>query len=196
MVEQLCRRRQQLRGHRLAADDHVERGFHAHRARQALGATPTRQQAQLHFRQCDLRAFGCDAVVAAESEFQPATHASAGNRGDHRLAALLDGLDDAMQMRFGSHLRAAEFLDIGTTGEQAVVAREDHNLHGGIGFRPIQPGDDFAAGGVVEAVDRRVTEGEDGDVALRLVMTAHGVLGFGGRKRERVAACWRWLASP
>jgi hypothetical protein len=57
-VEQLLPRRlgEQFTGHRLAADDHVQGILETEHARQALRAAGARDQADLHFRQRDLRA--------------------------------------------------------------------------------------------------------------------------------------------
>src|SRR5690606_39282408 len=51
-------------------------------ARQAHGAAEARVDAQLHFRQTDLGAFGHDAVVRGQAHFQAATQGDAVD-GDH-----------------------------------------------------------------------------------------------------------------
>ena len=81
---------QRLRGaDRIAADDHLDREFRADRARQALRAAGTRQQAELHFGQAEPGVLGGDAEMAAERDLEAAAERGAVNRGDDRLRRVL-----------------------------------------------------------------------------------------------------------
>jgi hypothetical protein len=81
--------------------------------RQALGAASARQQAQLHFRQRDLRARHGDAVVAAQRQFQAAAHAHGMDRRHHRLGRALGGGNQGVQAGLGQRLGGIEFFDVG-----------------------------------------------------------------------------------
>ena len=139
-VEQLLARhlREQLALHRLAADDHVQRGLDADHARQALRAAGARQEAELHLGQRDLRARRGDAVVAAERELEAAAHADAVDRGDDRLGARLERARSRVS-RFGS---ASAFgvpnsLDVGAARERLAGAGDDDRLDRRVGLAPL-----------------------------------------------------------
>ena len=84
-----------LRGHRVAADDHVDRSLDADEARQALGAAGARQQPQLDLRKSERRVRGGDPVVRGHRQLEPPAETDAGYRRDDRLGARLDRGDDA-----------------------------------------------------------------------------------------------------
>ena len=73
----------------LAADDDVERRFHADQPRQALGAAGARHDPQGHLRQAEPGARGGNADVAGERHLEPAACGDAVDGGDHRLARRL-----------------------------------------------------------------------------------------------------------
>ena len=101
--------RQQLALHRLAADDHVQRGLDAEHARQALRAAGAGHQAELHFGQRDLRARRGDAVVAAERQLQAAAHARrCGSRRRPAWCSLSSAAITRQQVGLGERLRRAE----------------------------------------------------------------------------------------
>mmetsp|Transcript_21061 Transcript_21061/g.81577 ORF Transcript_21061/g.81577 Transcript_21061/m.81577 type:complete len:639 (-) Transcript_21061:1062-2978(-) len=176
LVEQLLARnhRQHLGLDRLTADDHVQRRRHAQRARQALRAAGTGQQAQLHFRQRDLGARLRHAVMAAQAQLQATAHADAADGRDHRLAAVLDDADQAQQIGLGQRLGAAEFLDVGTAREGLAGTGDDEGRDGRIGFSALHAGRHGRAGRKPQAVDRRVVERDHGDGAANFVMGCHG----------------------
>ena len=157
---------------RLAADDHVERGLDAEHARQALRAAGARQQAELHFRQRDLRARRGDAVVAAERQLEPAAHADAVDRGDDRLGARSRARGSRCS-RFGSASALGEpnSRDVGAARERLAGAGDDDRLD-----RRRRRGARRArrrcrdARRVAQAVDRRIVQRDDGDVAAHLVV--------------------------
>ena len=122
--------------------DHVERVLETDQPGQPLRAAGAGQQAELHFRQRDLRARRDDAEVAAERQLEPATHADAADRGDHRLGAALDDADHGAQERLRRHLRRAEFVDVGAARKRLGRSDEHDRLDAGIGFRLLDAGDD------------------------------------------------------
>jgi hypothetical protein len=141
LVEQ-ARAGQFLRHHRRARHDHVECGFEADCARQTLRAAGARQDAELHFRQRDLRAVRCDPVVSAKREFQTAAHRDAVDCGDHRLRAAFDSLDDRVQRRFLGCLGGIEFGDVRAARKGFAGARQHDGLDGRIVLRALDPFDD------------------------------------------------------
>ena len=171
--------------HGFAADDHVQRGFQAQQARQALRAAGAGQQAELDFGQGD-RSLGRDhAVVAAHGQLQAAAHADRMNRRDHRLGRLLEHLDHRQQMRLLRRALGAEFGDVGAARKGLARTRDDDRLDAGIGIRLVHPLDDGPARGQAQAVDRRIVQRDDGDGAVLLVVSAHAVVPCGMEKNDR-----------
>ncbi|MNQ70654.1 hypothetical protein D3C85_852980 [compost metagenome] len=156
-----------------ARDDHVQRMLQADHARQALRATGAGQQAQLHFRQRDLRALGGHAVVTAQGQFQPATHGHRVNRGHDRLGGCLHGADHRMQRRLLRGLRRVEFADVGAARESLAGAGDDDGLDGRIVQRTGQAFDDAQPGAVTQAVDGGIVERDDGNAVLNLILRCH-----------------------
>src|SRR3546814_9583366 len=68
----------------LAAGDPFDRIVGADQARQAHGATETRKQAELGFRQADLRGRAHHAIVGRQRHLEAATERDAVDRGDAR----------------------------------------------------------------------------------------------------------------
>ena len=100
LVKQLLARQrgQHFALDRLAADDHVECGFHTHHTWQALRATRAGNEAELDFRQGHTGAWGGNTVVRAQGQFQATAHT-------HRVDGCNDGFgrvfecqDDAEQI--------------------------------------------------------------------------------------------------
>ena len=107
----------------LAGHDHVERRLDADRARQPLRAAGARQQAELHLGQRQRGRGARDAVVASERQLQPAAHADAVDRRDHRLGAVFGDADHRMQRGLGARLRRVELADVGAAGERLALRR-------------------------------------------------------------------------
>jgi hypothetical protein len=147
---------QLLGGNDGPGNDHVERRLRPEQARQALRAAGAGQDAELHFRQRDLRAGHGDAVVAAERQLEAAAHAGAADGGDDRLGGRLDDADHGVEVRFGQRLGRIELADIGAAGEGLGAADQHDGLYGRVGHRFVEAGDEAAAQLVAEAVDRRV----------------------------------------
>ena len=190
-VEQLLagRRGQQFALDRLAADDHVERRFHAQHARQALRAAGAGDQADLDFGQRDQRTRRHHAVVAAQRQLQPAAHAHGVHRGHHRLAAGLEGRNHRQQVGLGGGGGFVELGDVGTAREGLARAGDDDGRHRGIRLGLLQAIGNALAGGVTQAVDGGVVERDDGNVAADVVMGCHGKsfrLGTGCKRVARV----------
>ena len=152
-----------------------ERGLHADHARQALRAAGARQQAELHFRQRDLRARQRHAVVAAQRQLQAAAHAHAVDRGDHRLGRP----SSACGSGCAGSARASAFGEpnsrMSAPPENALPAPVmTIGLDGRVVLGALQAPRRRRCGSPAEAVDRRVVQRDDGDVVLDLVIGAHG----------------------
>ncbi|MCY1231944.1 hypothetical protein D9M72_444110 [compost metagenome] len=175
LVEQLLARQagEQFALHRLAADDHVQGGFHADHARQALRATGARQQAELDFRQCHAGAGSGHAVVAAERQLEAAAHAHGVDGCDDGLGRGFEREDHAQQVGLLQRLGRAEFLDVRTARERLAGAGDDDGLDGAVGIGLGQAVGDADACREAETVDRRVGQGDHGDIAEHFVFSRH-----------------------
>ena len=187
LAEQLLARQhgQHFAHHGLAADNHVECGFHTQYTRQALGAAGAWQQAQLDLGQRHGRAGGGNAVMASQRQLQPASHANAVNRGDHRLGRQVQLLDDRNQMRLAVGIFLAELGDIGSAGEGLAGAGNDDGLDGVIRQSLAQTLNHTSSGGQIQAVDRRVVQGNDGDGSVHFVFSSHAVVPCSINRKER-----------
>ena len=124
-----------------------------------LGAAGARQQAQLHFRQTDLRALVGDAMMHAQRQFQPAAQGQALDRRDHRLGAALECGDHRGQRGLHARFGLVELADVGAAGKRACAAGDHDGLHRRIVQRPRQCFQQSAARGQAQAIDRRVVAG-------------------------------------
>jgi hypothetical protein len=64
--------------------------------------------------------------MAAERQFQSAAQGMAVDRGDHRLGAGGEGIDDRVQRRL--YVGLAEIADVGA-GDECLAAADDHQRH-------------------------------------------------------------------
>ena len=147
-----------LRAHVLALQQIHQRRLNAHQARQALGATGARKQADHDFRQAqrDLGIVGNHPVMAGEDEFEPAAQRQAIDGRRHRFAAgfqiaqQLVEAEDAVEQR--GHLalafrgsaapeQRAHALQVGPGHEAAGLAAYEHGaLDGFVGLQPLDGG--------------------------------------------------------
>jgi hypothetical protein len=162
-----------LRGHRIAADDHVDGHVEWHHPRQALRAACAGNQPELDLRQCDLRARRRHPVMAAERQLETPTHAYRMDGGDDRLGGAFDPADDGAEVRFGKRLGRVELADVGATGEGLARAGDDDRRDCRIGLRLAHAFHDAGAQLMAETVDRRIRQRDDRDAVLG------GVLGLG-----------------
>ena len=147
-----------------AAGDHFERLLDARDARQALGAAGAGEQAQFDLGNAQLGGGNRDPIMAAERDLEPAAQGGAVDRGDHRLGAGFDPVDDFGQPRH--HRRLAEFGDVGA-GEEGLALAADHDrLDRVIGFGFLDRRDQPLADRGAERVDRRIVAGDDQDVVM------------------------------
>ena len=112
-LEQLC-------GHSLARNNHVQGRLHANDAGQTLGATCAWQQANLHFWQGQLGARCCHTEVATQHQLQPTTHAGATHGGNDGLGGGLHDVDDIQEIGLGTDCRRSKLAHIGATREQLL----------------------------------------------------------------------------
>ena len=173
---------------RIAGDDHVERLGCANRPRQTLGATRTRQQAEVDFRQADLGARQTDTVVASQGQFVAATQRQACHRGDHRLGGVFDQTDQVVKAGLGKGLGRIELADIGAAREGARCAGQHDGGDGGLGQRTADAGIDTDAKIESEAVNRRIVHRDDGDIAILAIVGLSHV----GFLDEIERSCFLW----
>ena len=187
LVKQLLagQRCQQFALHRLTADDHVQRGFHAQHARQTLRAAGAGNQAQLDLGQRNAGARRGDAVVAAQRQFQPAPHGHAVHGGDHRLGGVFQGQDHAQQVRLLQRFGRAKFADVGTARKGLAGTGNHDGLDRGVVIGAVQAGGNALARGQAQTVDRRVVQRDDGDLAVYLVFSGHERLPCDGCGRKK-----------
>ena len=158
------------------------------------------QQAELDLGQADLGAgdVGDDPVVAGERDLEAAAQRRAVDRGDDRLAELLE----PAELRLHPGALVVERLRVGLGGLHQVVevgAGEEGLLRRGdddagdvvaLGLEPVDGGVHRLDVGGVHGVGRgvRVVEGEDDDAVVALLV-ADRALGIGrdGRGGQRVA---------
>src|SRR5512135_1263371 len=169
--------------YRVAGGHHLDRFGGADHARQALRAARAGQDAELYFRQADLRLGQRDAVVAAECELEPAAEGEAADRRDqglfHRVLLLVD------HRQVGRRHLLVELADVGAARERLFAADDDHRLHRGVGLGLPQAFHDAGAQRVAQAVYRGVVEGDDGDaVAYRMGRSVDHARVFGLDERS------------
>ena len=141
-----------IRLDRLAAGDPLDGIVGADQARQAHGAAEAREQAQLGFRQTDLRGGAGHAIVGRQRHLEAAAQGDAVDDGDGRERQVLDrgehlvGLDGpARDLFLGGLELAAELGDVGADDEDVLGAGHEQALEvAGLGQR-------FAAGARIHA---------------------------------------------
>ena len=138
--------------------------------------------AQLHLGQGHAAAGGGDSVVRTQRQLQAATHAHAVHGRDHRLGGVLDADDDGQQVGFLDRLGRAELADVRAARKRLAGTGQHDGLDRGVVLGLLQRFDDGLAGGQAQTVDRRVVQRDDGDVAVDLVLSGHGI--SSGVKRE------------
>ena len=133
---------------RLAGQDHLrgERGTD-HRG-QPLRAAAAGQAADADLGQGEARAGRRDPQVAGERKLEPATEGQAVDGGNHRLAELVERLDDARTLRIGRR-RGAE---VAARAERTAGACKHHHAHGWIGIESGEGRGQFRAHVVVDGV--------------------------------------------
>jgi hypothetical protein len=105
--------------------------------------------------------------TAGQRQLEAAPQAGARDRGDGRLGAAFEAVDQREEIRLGDHLGRIEFLHIGAAGEEFLSADEDDRLDSGIRFRLGELDGDALSHGVRQSVDRGIIELDDGYVAVR-----------------------------
>ena len=153
-----------LRGDGVAGRGHLQRLADSGDARQPLGAAGAGQEAELDLGHAQLRRRDGDPVMAGERDLEAAAEGGAVDRGDDRLGAILDDVDDLGEHR---HLhRLAELGDVGAGEEGLALADDHHRLDRLVAVRLLDRLDQPLAHRMAERVDRRVVRGDDEDVAV------------------------------
>jgi len=121
-----------------AGEDQLERPAGADEARQPLRAAVTGDDAQLRFRQPHHRVVAGEPHVAGERQLAAATESVAVDRGDHRLAALLEQvhhrLPEARDVLGRAGRERSQFIDVGAGDERLLaLPGEDQRPLGGVG---------------------------------------------------------------
>ncbi len=119
--------------HLLAGQHQIERLGHPDEARQTLGTTGARQQAQLHLGQAEhrLAVIGDHPAMTGQCQLQPAAEAGAVDGGDHRDGQRLDlGKDHLPFPRQRLGILGAgtgrQHADVGA-GDEGVLLAGDHH---------------------------------------------------------------------
>ena len=149
---------------RIAGQDHRHRLVEADEARQALGAAGAGDQAELDLGQAEPCARRRHPEMAAERDFEAAAERRAVHRGDHRLFARLDRRDHVERGRLSRRL--AELADVGAGNEGAPGADDDDRGGAGIRPRPRHRIDETGPQREAQRIDRRIVDGDDGDIAV------------------------------
>ena len=105
--------------------------------------------------------------MGRQRQLEAAAETGAGDRGNNRLGASLDLVDELTQSRIGAARGRAELPDVGAAGEQTSRAGEDDRADVGIEPGALEGLSQPGADGVREAVDRRVREGDDRHAAVQ-----------------------------
>ena len=121
-----ARRQRLLAPHRIAGEDHPEGPAPSDEAREPLGAAVSRDDAELHFREPELRLRPGNPQVTGEREFKPAAERETADRGDDRLPRPLDGAHDFLappgDLERRLRCQIPEFGDV-RPGDEGPVAR-------------------------------------------------------------------------
>jgi hypothetical protein len=149
---------------RIAGDDHLERLLGPDQARQSLGAASPGEKAELDLGQADARRRDGDTEMAGQCHLEPAPECRPVQCRDDRLwhgFYRADDLAEPWRLR-----RLAEFSDIGARKKGASGTSDHHRLD-----RRVVPGlakrlGEPRANLVLERVDWRVVNGDDGDLAV------------------------------
>ena len=70
-------------------------------------------------------------------------------------------------------LGRAKFADVGAAREGFACAGQHNGHHSGVSQRLLHALGDALAGGQAQAIDRRVVEGDNGNIAVNLVVGSH-----------------------
>ncbi len=151
-----------LGGNRLARGDDIQRCFHAHQTRQTLGATRTRQNTQMHFRQAHLGRWHRDPAMAGQSGFKPPAQSRAKDGCHHRLFTVFQQVEDLVETRLAERL--AQFGNVGTGKEGAARAGQHNALHLRVSDQGLQPVKQGRTHRVAQRIYRRAVDGQNPDL--------------------------------
>src|SRR5438094_454808 len=160
-----------LRPLHFSREDHVERRARTDQARQPLAAARGRQHAQLHLGQTELRlgVVGSDAVMAGQSELEPAAQARAVDPDGDRLGKARHALEQCLTLggqplRFGSRRERDKFFDVRAGDEVVRLPREKRDrLHGLVALQRLEGGEEVRLYGARDLVDRLALQVECDD---------------------------------
>jgi hypothetical protein len=167
-----------------ARHQHLNRGVHAHQARQALRALGPRNDAEVHLRQPHLPARHGDAVVARHRELEPPAQCGAVKRHHHGHAAVLDAREQVVHVGRAARTTPGyrlQALDIRPCREGPSSALDDEGIGSrvsvGLSHGALEAADDVRR----EGIDGRVVDADDGHRGVtRLDVQVTGYL-----RRER-----------
>ncbi|MNS90142.1 hypothetical protein D3C72_1241780 [compost metagenome] len=134
-----------------------------------MRAATAGNQAKIDFRQAKARIASGDTIVAAKGQFKASAQRYTVDSCDHRLWALLDQGNDVPGHRPGLRCGGVELTDICPAREPFSRAHE----YGGVNVRVFHEAlyacVDATAASVVQAVYRRIIDGDDGHAILHVV---------------------------
>ncbi len=159
----------------VALEQKLQRVGGRHHARDALGAAGAREQSDLHLGQAQPRAFvvGGDAVMAGETQLEPAAERRAVDRRHPRLAARLQPPAEhrpfaaLLEQERRGRLLAARFCrlgivaavdlqhgEVGAGAERVLAGGDDRTLDGGVARDGLDDGGEFLRYLAVDDVHR------------------------------------------
>ena len=183
-----------------ACENDVERLGQADEAREPRAAAPRGEDAELNFRQSELRGLvGCGvAEVAREADLEAAAQGRAVNRGGSRQRERGEPAEDALakldDVAQRVHRRGGERVQVCASDEDAGLGAGEHDAaKSGVAFDGVEVGVQLLQRGAVEDVRGgvRPVESKDGDgvgggFAAEVFELARGGSGLGCVHRVKV----------
>ncbi|MNY05075.1 hypothetical protein D3C86_1377820 [compost metagenome] len=164
-------------------------------ARQALGATGARQQAEVDFRQAEAGSWLGDAVTAGQRQLQATTQGKFADGGNQRFVQLRQAHQQIGEGWLGMGSRAAKLADIGPGAECQAFAVEDDGAHGRVGRGRFAGLQQRCAQRLAEGIDRGAGQPDQGQVVFDsgVDQVAHRgslvLLDWKGRPVQNQASC-------
>src|SRR6266403_1762005 len=164
-----------LRADRCAGKNQLQRAAFADQPREALCSAATRNDAQRNLGLAELRVLRGDPERAGHGRLATAAERKAIDRGDHRLAEILDQVENRLAERarlFCFDRRdTGQLVDVGSGDERLVAGPcEDDAAHGGVIPRVLERRSEVLPGPPVQGVEHlRTIQRDVGDGALLLV---------------------------
>src|SRR5437870_2946547 len=164
-----------LRADRCAGKNQLQRAAFTDQPREALCSAAARNDAQRNLGLAELRVLRGDPERASHGRLATAAERKAIDRGDHRLADILDQVENRLAERarlFSFDRRdTGQLVDVGSGDERLVAGPcKDDAAHGGVIPRVLEGRSEVLPGPPVQGVEHlRAIQRDVGDGALLLV---------------------------